>query len=93
MPKCGTSDLYERLKRHPSIVMPKRKEVRWFTRGEFTKESMTREGRFPDPYKDELQVTIGDNRQDSMLLGSSTSIYSFTNNFIVCPIQIRSLEV
>ncbi len=27
MPKCGTSDLFERLNRHPDVVMPFRKEV------------------------------------------------------------------
>ena len=32
-PKCGTSDLYERLKLHPDVAMPLRKEVRFFTRG------------------------------------------------------------
>jgi hypothetical protein len=43
-PKCGTSDLFERLKRHPDIRMPRRKEVRWFTRGEFTDTPLTPDG-------------------------------------------------
>ena len=43
-PKCGSSDLFERLKRHPDVRMPVRKEVRWFTRGEFTNLPMPQEG-------------------------------------------------
>ncbi|CAM9315102.1 unnamed protein product, partial [Ectocarpus fasciculatus] len=39
-PKSGTSDLYERLVAHPDVVSPDRKEIRWFTRGEFTTERM-----------------------------------------------------
>jgi len=42
-PKCGTSNLYEHLKKHPEIIMPRRKEVRWFTRGEFTLDFMQQE--------------------------------------------------
>jgi hypothetical protein len=34
-PRCGTSDLFERLKRHSEVSAPERKEIRWFTRGEF----------------------------------------------------------
>lgn len=45
-PKCGTSNLYEHLKKHPEVVMPRRKEVRWFTRGEFTLEFMQQETDF-----------------------------------------------
>jgi hypothetical protein len=40
MPKSGTSDLYERLISHPDIIAPKKKEIRWFTRGEFTVDKM-----------------------------------------------------
>lgn len=35
-PKSGTSDLFERLTSHPDVIGPDKKEVRWFTRGEFT---------------------------------------------------------
>lgn len=38
-PKCGTSDLYQRISSHPMVVPPKRKEIRWFTRGEFLSAS------------------------------------------------------
>ncbi|KAJ1461043.1 hypothetical protein M885DRAFT_458278 [Pelagophyceae sp. CCMP2097] len=34
-PKCGTSDLYERLSSHPLVAKARRKETRFFTRGEF----------------------------------------------------------
>jgi hypothetical protein len=39
-PKCGTSDLYERIIKHQHVVPPRRKEVRWFTRGEFSYEKL-----------------------------------------------------
>lgn len=32
-PKSGTSDLYERLKKHDDISLPRVKEIRWFTKG------------------------------------------------------------
>lgn len=35
MPKCGTSELWESLVQHPSVVKARRKETRFFTRGEF----------------------------------------------------------
>lgn len=35
-PKCGSSDLFNRITKHQSVAMPSRKEIRWFTRGEFT---------------------------------------------------------
>lgn len=35
-PKSGTTDLYLHLSKHPDFVNPRRKEVRFFTRGEFT---------------------------------------------------------
>jgi hypothetical protein len=31
-PKCGTTALYEMLRRHPQIYMPELKETRWFAR-------------------------------------------------------------
>lgn len=34
-PKSGTTDLYLHLSKHPDFVNPRRKEVRFFTRGEF----------------------------------------------------------
>ena len=40
-PKCGTSDLYERLINHHLVTPPRRKEVRWFTRGEFSYDRLT----------------------------------------------------
>jgi len=36
-PKSGTSDLWKRIVNHPMVDKPSRKEVRWFTRGEFLK--------------------------------------------------------
>lgn len=38
-PKCGTSDLFVRITSHGRVAKPRRKEIRWFTRGEFTYES------------------------------------------------------
>ena len=35
LPKCGSSDLWERLNKHPKVMRADRKEVRFFTRGEF----------------------------------------------------------
>jgi hypothetical protein len=43
-PKCGTTDLFDRLRRHPDIRMPRQKEVRWFTRGEFTDTPLIPDG-------------------------------------------------
>lgn len=74
-PKSGTSDLFERIKRHPQVRGPRRKEVRWFTRGEFTTNALPREGSFPKPYDDILQEGIDG------LIGSESSIYSFTSSF------------
>ena len=42
-PKSGTSDLYQRIVAHPDVVSPDRKEIRWFTRGEFTTSEMAPE--------------------------------------------------
>jgi hypothetical protein len=39
-PKCGTSDLFERVKRHNHVSGPQKKEVRWFTRGEFSLDKL-----------------------------------------------------
>jgi len=39
-PKCGTSDIFERITKHQHVVPPRRKEVRWFTRGEFSYEKL-----------------------------------------------------
>lgn len=36
MPKCGTTDLWARLHSHPEVARADRKEIRWFTRGEFS---------------------------------------------------------
>jgi hypothetical protein len=36
LPKCGSSDLWERLNKHEMILKADRKEVRFFTRGEFS---------------------------------------------------------
>jgi hypothetical protein len=37
MPKCGTSDLWSRLSRHPAVSTAARKETRFFTRGEHSR--------------------------------------------------------
>jgi hypothetical protein len=66
-PKCGTSDLFERLKRHHDIKMPRRKEVRWFTRGEFTAQA--------------LPMDAGRRAGGETRLGPLSSIYSFTSHF------------
>ncbi len=70
-PKCGTSDLYERVKRHPNVVMPKRKEVRWFTRGEFTTDAL----------REETEDVQHGGRRQELRLGRGSSIYSFTQAF------------
>lgn len=41
-PKCGTTELFFRVIAHPSIADPLRKEIRWFTRGEFKYEPSER---------------------------------------------------
>ena len=69
MPKCGTSDLFERLKHHPQVRMPRRKEVRWFTRGEFMTSPMEAEDGDYHPHREEVR------------LGPGSSIFSFTNAF------------
>eukprot|EP01041_Mallomonas_annulata_P009193 gene9193-19056_t len=47
-PKCGTSDLYVRLNKHPDIMAPSRKEIRWFTRGEFSHNALPASARITD---------------------------------------------
>ena len=85
-PKCGTSDLFERLKDHPQIKMPKRKEVRFFTRGEFSTDKLLREGMFPEPYIEEDQVELHssfetNNIHRETIIGPDSSIYDFTVSF------------
>eukprot|EP00616_Rhizochromulina_sp_CCMP1243_P009823 CAMPEP_0118983220 /NCGR_PEP_ID=MMETSP1173-20130426/34802_1 /TAXON_ID=1034831 /ORGANISM="Rhizochromulina marina cf, Strain CCMP1243" /LENGTH=214 /DNA_ID=CAMNT_0006933775 /DNA_START=20 /DNA_END=661 /DNA_ORIENTATION=- len=38
-PKCATSDLWERLKRHPEVLTSSSKETRFLTQGEFSSVS------------------------------------------------------
>ena len=76
-PKCGTSDLFERLKRHPDIRMPGRKEVRWLTRGEFMTTKMAQEGHEPAGILSEGKRRGGRERALSEL----SSIFTFTNSF------------
>ena len=38
-PKCGTTELYSRLVRHPDIAKPGRKEPHWWTRARFAKRA------------------------------------------------------
>eukprot|EP00615_Pteridomonas_danica_P011961 CAMPEP_0114346950 /NCGR_PEP_ID=MMETSP0101-20121206/13493_1 /TAXON_ID=38822 ORGANISM="Pteridomonas danica, Strain PT" /NCGR_SAMPLE_ID=MMETSP0101 /ASSEMBLY_ACC=CAM_ASM_000211 /LENGTH=1385 /DNA_ID=CAMNT_0001483933 /DNA_START=329 /DNA_END=4486 /DNA_ORIENTATION=- len=47
MPKCGSSDLWERLSRHPQVYNADRKEVRFFTPGEFASSSPSVKGFMP----------------------------------------------
>jgi len=76
-PKCGTSDLFERLRNHPDVAVPNVKEVRWFTRGEFT----------TDPLPDENPLTCKHPQQ--CRLGREISIYSFTKMFAKAVREIR----
>ncbi len=71
-PKCGTSDIFERLKSHQDVIMPRRKEVRWFTRGEFTTSAIPHEGDEDGP-----EVTM----HKEHLIGKETSVYTFTRHF------------
>lgn len=34
-PKCGTTDLFERMRHHPEFVAPKMKELHWLSRYRF----------------------------------------------------------
>ena len=54
--------------------MPNRKEVRWFTRGEFTTSAMSHEG------DENLDGTM-EGRRAEQLLGPKSSIYTFTASF------------
>jgi hypothetical protein len=74
-PKSGTSDLFERLKAHHRIMAPRRKEIRWFTRGEFTLQAMRHEG---DPISGGTEMVV---RGKEGLLGSESSLLSFTQSF------------
>ena len=76
-PKCGTSDLFERLKMHPHIKVPSRKEVRWFTRGEFTRSRLDME-LARDGGGGGGEASSSSSHQ---LLGPGSSIYSFTKSF------------
>ena len=71
MPKCGTSDLFSRLAKHPQIAAPEKKEVRWFTRGEFTWTGIHRE---------EGQGDM-EGMEEERRLGPASSIYSFAEFF------------
>jgi hypothetical protein len=55
--------------------MPSRKEVRWFTRGEFTQNAISHEEE-----EDEQETFLG-HRKGEKLLGAGSSIYSFTSAF------------
>ena len=37
-PKCRTTELYDKLIRHPEIISPARKEPHWWTRDQFTRD-------------------------------------------------------
>ncbi len=72
-PKCGTSDLFERIRAHPEVHPPKRKEIRWFTRGEFTTSWMSREDIYSNGEYDKYPY--------EKRLGNGTSIRSFSRHF------------
>ena len=55
--------------------MPKRKEVRWFTRGEFTTNAIAHEGE-----EDSINIPLLEGRKE-ILLGKGSSVYTFTNSF------------
>jgi ligand-binding sensor domain-containing protein len=55
--------------------MPSRKEVRWFTRGEFSQSAISHEG------DEDGQETFLGYRKGEKLLGKGSSIYSFTSAF------------
>jgi ankyrin repeat protein len=74
-PKAGTSDLFERVKAHPKVIPPTRKEVRWFTRGEFARSALPREGEEADRG---LPLPLPAHEK---LIGRGTSLYSFTSFF------------
>eukprot|EP01042_Synura_sphagnicola_P028634 gene28634-36930_t len=44
-PKCGTSDLFARITRSDDVLPGDRKEIRWFTRGEFSHGPLSRDAR------------------------------------------------
>eukprot|EP01039_Chlorochromonas_danica_P003690 gene3690-4037_t len=72
-PKSGTSDLFSRMVSHDLVIPPFRKEVRWFTRGEFNQGSMSHE--------EEEDGSTSLQSATKRLLGPSSSIYSFTMAF------------
>ncbi|XP_038058148.1 carbohydrate sulfotransferase 15-like [Patiria miniata] len=45
-PKCGTSDVYAKLYRHPGIVRTKKKEPHWWTRNRFNGSLLEYTGNF-----------------------------------------------
>ena len=61
--------------------MPHRKEVRWFTRGEFTTQPLVLEGYPPDK---------PDTRRRELGLSDYTSIFSFTNAFDMATREISA---
>lgn len=48
--KCGTTTLYEYLKRHPDIFVPRRKEIDWFSRLSGTMTKGQYESLFPESF-------------------------------------------
>lgn len=75
LPKCGTTDLFLRLAAHPEIEAPRKKEIRWLTRGEFTFVSMQEET------ETAITMDMMKSRFYMKRLGSASSVYTFTQEF------------
>ena len=82
-PKCGTTDLFSRLGHHPQVTLPKRKEIRWLTRGEFTRNAMAAEE------NNEASMDASAVHWSSRRLSPQSSLLSFANEFALPAGKIR----
>ena len=83
-PKSGTTDLFSRLGHHPQVALPKRKEIRWLTRGEFTRNAMVAE--------EDSEANMGDASAvhwSNRRLSPQSSLLSFANEFSQPAAKIR----
>ncbi|XP_017540254.1 carbohydrate sulfotransferase 15 [Pygocentrus nattereri] len=81
-PKCGTTDLYDRLRLHPQVQFTTMKEPHWWTRKRFGIIRLSEGFHSPYPLKDYLDLFDQAAYQIQDLLGSSSRRNSKTDIII-----------
>ncbi|XP_007257618.3 carbohydrate sulfotransferase 15 [Astyanax mexicanus] len=93
-PKCGTTDLYDRLRLHPQVQFTTMKEPHWWTRKRFGIIRLSEGFRNPYPLKDyldlfdlaayEIQDLLGnfsrENTQLDLIIGEASASTMWDNN-------------